>query len=96
MTDISKFDEPRLPSKGSFYSTLTETGISDEDYDRAHDIWSAYKCETMKDFHDAYLTTDVLLLADVFENFRSICMQNYELDPAHFYTTPGLSFQACP
>ena len=95
MTDISKFDEPRLPPKGSFYSALTETDISDEDYDRAHAIWTAYKCETMKDFHDAYLTTDVLLLADVFENFRSICMQNYELDPAHFYTTPGLSFQAC-
>jgi len=95
MTDISKFDEPRLSPKGRFYSALTETDISDEDYERAHDIWTAYKCETMKDFHDAYLTIDVLLLADVFENFRSICMQNYELAPAHFYITPGLSFQAC-
>jgi len=45
----------------------------------------------MKNFHDAYLTTDVLLLADVFEHFRSVCLQNYGLDPAHFYTTPGLS-----
>ena len=95
MTDPSKFDEPRLPPKDKFYSALLETDITDEDYDRARDVWTAYNCKTMKDFHDAYLTTDVLLLADVFENFRSICMQNYGLDPAHFYTTPGLSFQAC-
>ena len=95
MTDPSKFDEPRLPPKDKFYSALLETDITDEDYDRARDVWTAYNCKTMKDFHDAYLTTDVLLLADVFENFRSICMQNYGLDPAHFYTTPGLSFQVC-
>ena len=95
MTDLSKFDEPRLPPKDKFYSALGETDITDEDYNRARDIWNVYECKTMKDFHDAYLTTDVLLLADVFENFRSICMHNYGLDPAHFYTTPGLSFQAC-
>jgi len=95
MTDLSKFYEPRLPPKDKFYSSLRETDITDEDYDRACNIWTAYKCKTMKDFHDAYLTTDVLLLADVFENIRCICMQKYGLDPAHFYTTPGLSFQAC-
>ena len=49
----------------------------------------------MKDYHDAYLKTYVLLLADVFENFREMCLKNYGLDPAHFYTTPGMSFQAC-
>ena len=95
MTNLSKFDEQHLPPKDKFYSCLQETGVTDEDYDRARNVWTAYNCKTMKDFHDAYLTTDVLLLADVFENFRSICMQNYGLDPAHFYTTPGLSFQAC-
>jgi len=47
------------------------------------------------DHHDAYLKTDVLLLADVFENFREMCLKNYGLDPAHFNTTPGMSFQAC-
>ena len=95
MTDLSKFDEPRLPPKHKFHSALGETDITDEDYDRARDIWTAYECKTMKDFHDAYLSTDVLLLADVFEHFRLICMQNYGLEPAHFYTTSGLSFQAC-
>ena len=49
----------------------------------------------MKDYHDAYLKNDVLLLADVYENFRTMCLKSYGLDPAHFYTTPGLSFQAC-
>ena len=49
----------------------------------------------MKDYHDAYLKTEVLLLADLFENFREMCLKNYGLDPAHFYTTPGMSFQAC-
>jgi len=95
MTDPSKFDETRLPSKEMFYNTLTETDITDDDYDRARDAWTAFGCKTMRDYHDAYLKTDVLLLADTFEHFRSVCMQNYDLDPAHFYTTPGLSFQAC-
>ena len=71
------------------------TGITDDDYDRTRDAWTAFDCKTMRDYHDAYLKTDVLLLADTFEHFRSVCMQNYGLDPTHFYTTPGLSFQAC-
>ena len=92
MTDPSKFDEPHLPPKDKFYSTLQERDITDEDYDRACDVWTAYKCKSMKDFHDAYFTTDVLMLADVFENFRSICMKNYGLDPAHFYIFPRSVF----
>ena len=49
----------------------------------------------MKDYHDLYLTTDVLLLADVFENFRNVCVKNYKLDPAWYYTAPGLAWDAC-
>jgi len=78
-----------------FYNTLNETDITDEEYQRAQDAWTAFDCKTLQNFHHAYLMTDVLLLGDVFEHFRSLCMNNYSLDPAHFYTTPGLSFQAC-
>ena len=51
--------------------------------------------KTLQDYHNLYNETDVLLLADVFENFRNICMENYKLDPAHYYTAPGLSWDAC-
>ena len=95
MTDRSKFDETCLPPKDKFYSALTETHLTDDQYHTAQEAWTTFDCKTMKDYHDAYLKTDVLLLADVFENFREMCMKNYGLDPAHFYTTPGLSFQAC-
>jgi len=95
LSDISKFDETSLPAKELFYSALTETGITDDEYERAQTAWTAFGCKNLRDYHDAYLLTDTLLLADVFEHFRSLCLQNYGLDPAHFYTTPGLSFQAC-
>ena len=88
MNDRSKFEEKRLPPKDAFYSALTETSITDAEYARAQRAWNVFECNTMQDYHDAYLKTDVVLLADVFENFRKMCMENYGLDPAHFYTTP--------
>ena len=48
----------------------------------------------MEEFHDIYLKTDVLLPADVFETFRKVCEKHYELDPAHYFTTPGLAWDA--
>ena len=51
--------------------------------------------EHLKDYHELFNETDVLLLADVFESFRNICIKNYKLDPAHYYTAPGLSWDAC-
>ena len=51
--------------------------------------------KSMKDYHDLYLTTDVLLLADAFENFREMALKYYRLDPAHFYTLPGFSWDSC-
>jgi len=69
--------------------------LSDEDYEHAKKSWLAFGCKTMRDYHDHYLKTDVLLLADVFENFRHICMTHFQLDPAHYYTLPGFAWDAC-
>ena len=91
MDDISKLQSEGLPSKDKFYSTLYKSDVSDEDYQRAQRVWSHFSMKTMRDYHDLYLETDVLLLADVFENFRRTCMESYELDPAHYVSAPGLS-----
>ena len=94
MDDISKLQSEGLPSKDKFYSTLYESDVSDEDYHRAQRVWSHFSMKTMRDYHDLYLETDVLLLADVFENFRRTCIESYELDPAHCVSAPGLSWDA--
>jgi len=77
------FDERWLPKKETFYSQLTRENISDADYQHAQTVWEAFKCKTLGDYHDIYLRTYVLLLADVFETFRNTSMQHYGLDPAH-------------
>lgn len=83
-----------LPSKDTFYSRLNNEDISEEDYLHVQKVWSAFQMCTMREYHDLYLQTDVLLLADVFENFRDLCMMNYGLDPAWCYTSPGLAWDA--
>ena len=69
MTDFSKLSAPNLPPKETFYSQLNDKHISDEDYDHTKNVWKAFDCKTMKDYHDLYLKTDVLLLADVMTEF---------------------------
>ena len=94
---INKLKETKLPSKEAFYSKLYDEEISDEDYHHAIKVWNTFNCQTLQDYiyHDLYLTTDVLLLADVFENFRKTCLKHYKLDPCHYYTAPGLAWDAC-
>ncbi|CAB3977324.1 Hypothetical predicted protein [Paramuricea clavata] len=75
MDGFSKFSEPSLPSKEKFFSSLTDENITDEDYEHAQKIWKSFGMKTMRDYHDLYLKTDVLLLADVMERFRGICME---------------------
>ena len=89
-----KFEEISLPQKDAFYSRLNTKGISDQDYEHAQQAWNLMKKKTLGCYHDAYLKTDVLMLADVFETFRNTYFKNYELDSAHFYTTPGLALTA--
>ncbi|XP_061712768.1 uncharacterized protein LOC133521721 [Cydia pomonella] len=83
-----------LPTKPEFYNCLSDSPISDIDYAHAQDVWDHFKCKTMLDYSNLYLKTDVMLLADVFENFRKLCLETYDLDPSHYYTAPSLSWDA--
>jgi len=77
-----------------FYSKLNDSSISDEDYEHAQNVWNIFNISSLGEYSDLYLKTDVLLLADVFENFRSSCLTTYKLDFAWSYTLPGFTFQA--
>ena len=94
MNSFDKFDDEQLPSKDDFYSQLSEEGISVNDYERAKIIWKHFDIKNMGEYHDLYLKTDVLLLTDIFENFRDVCMKYYGLDPANYYTLPNFAFDA--
>ena len=89
-----KYKETKLPIKEKFYSTLNDTNISDEDYKRALEIWDKFNCKNLGEYSDLYLKTDVCLLADVFENFRNTCLKYYKLDPTHYFSSPGLAWDA--
>ena len=95
VSSLERLAETQLPSKEQFYSKLNDEDISDKDYQHAQNVWSTFKCKSIRDYHDLYLESDVLLLADVFENFRKTCLKHYNLDPAHYYTSPGLAWDAC-
>ena len=94
MDSFDRFNETQLPEKQDFYSILNNEHISDEQYKHAQNVWDTFNLKTMGDYHDLYLKSDILLLADVFENFRKTCLQYYELDPCHYFTSPGLSWDA--
>jgi hypothetical protein len=91
---IEKLSETALPPKEKFYSRLNDEGISNDDYQHAQAVWKEFGCKTFKDYHILYNKSDVLQLADIFENFRDVCMNNYKLDPAWYYTSPGLAWDA--
>ena len=93
MDSFDKFNE-KLPSKEEFYSLLNDEPISNEDYEHAQNVWNTFSLKNMGDYHNLYLGSDVLLLADVFENFRKTCLEYYKLDPCHYFTSPGLSWDA--
>ena len=94
MDSFDKFNKTELPTKEEFYSQLSDEHISDEDYTHAKKVWNTFKLQTMGEYHNLYLKSNILLLADVFENFRKTCLQYYKLDPCHYFTSPGLSWDA--
>ena len=90
-----KFDETTLPPKEAFYSNLNLEDFSDEDYEHAQKVWDVFETRNRGEYHDLYLQSDTLLLADVFENFRNMCLDVYGLDPVYFVSAPGLARQVC-
>ena len=78
----------------TFTVTVNNTDISEDDYQHAQEVWNAFKFQNLGQYHDLYLKTDALLLADVFENFRETCLNYYRLDPCHYMTSPGLAWDA--
>ena len=94
MDNWERFDET-LPDKESFYSSLNMENIDDIDYRHGNNMFKKFKLKDLGEYHGLYVQSDTLLLADVFENFRNMCMKVYELDPAHFLSLPGLAWQAC-
>ena len=95
MDSWEKFHETALPPKKDFYSNLNLENISDEDYTHAQKIWGVFKIKNLGEYHDLYVQSDTLLLDDVYKNFRNMCLNIYELDPACFISAPGLAWQAC-
>ena len=95
MDNWERFNETSLPSKESFYSNLNMEDIDDIDYRHGNNVFNKFKLNNLGDYHDLYVQSDTLLLADVFENVRDMCLKEYEIDPAHFLSLPGLAWQAC-
>ena len=89
-----KLDETRLLPKEAFYSKLTDEGTTDDDYQHAQTVWKEFNMKSMKDYHNLHNLSAVLLLADIFENFRNICVNHYGLDPAWHFSAPGLAWEA--
>ena len=90
-----RFNKTQLPPISAFYSNLNMSSISEEDYQRAQRVWKEFGIRDLGDYHDLYLRTDVVLLANVYEAFRDTCLKHYKLDLVHFYTSPGLAWKAC-
>ena len=94
MNSFKRFKEHRLPDIDCFFNSLKDCCISDEEYSRACNVWKAFNIKNLGEYHDLYLKTDVLLLCDVFEKFIDVYLKDYELDPRHYFSCPGLSLNA--
>ena len=92
MDDWEKFEENHLPPIKVFYSELSLSRISECNYDHALRVWRESGMKDLRNYHYLYFKTDVLLLSSVFETFRMTCMKHYGLNPAQFYTSPGLAW----
>ena len=90
MDSFEEFNKTELPTKEEFYSILNNEHISDDDYKHAKRVWKGFQLNNIGEYLDLYLMSDILLLADVFENFRKTCLQYCKLDPCHYFTSPGL------
>ena len=92
--NVNKFEFQGLPKPKEFYSCLSQKHISEDNYEHAQNVYEKLNCKSFKDYHLLYLKCDVLLLADVFENFRNTCINYYGLDPANYISAPSLAWDA--
>ena len=95
MDGWDRFNEKTLPNKELFYSSLMMEDISASDYAHANNVFKKFNINNLGEYHDLYVRSDTLLLADIFENFRMSCLEDYGLDPTHFVSLSGLAWQAC-
>ena len=91
MVSREKFNETTLPPKEYFYSNLNLEDINNEDYVHTQKVWDVFEIKNLGEYHDSYVQSDILLLEDVFENFRNMCLDIYELDPVYFVSAPELA-----
>ena len=91
MDDWEKFNETTLPERENFYSDLNIEDITDADYAHAKMVCKGFETKTLGEYHDLYVQSDTLLLADVFVNFRNMCINIYEFNSAKFLSAPGLA-----
>ena len=92
--DVKKFEHKGLPKRKDFYSQLCQKHITEEDYQHALNVYNKMGCKTFLDYHLFYLKTDILLLSDIFENFRKMSMECYDLDPANYISAASLAWDA--
>jgi len=92
--NFNKLYETKLPHRKYFYSRLNNTHIKPKEYARALQVFKHFNCKNIKDYHELYLKADVLLLSDIWYNFKKVCLTNYKLDPTYYYTAPSLSWDA--
>ena len=96
MDSWERFDETMLPNKKEFYSNHNLEDITEKDYAHAQNVWDTFTIKNLGEYHDLYVQTDtLLLLSDIFENFRKVCTEIYQLDPRYFLSAPGLAWQPC-
>ena len=94
INNFKKFKEDCLPDIDCFFSSLKDCCVTEKEYERACNVWKVFGIKNVGEYHDLYLKTDVLLLCDLFEKFIEVCLKDYGLDPCHYYSIPGLSWNA--
>ena len=94
MKDVRVLRKKHLPKKEEFFNDLTCQHITKDEYDFAQKVWDRFSCKTFQDYMEIYLLADCLLLCDVFENFRSNCLQQYNIDPCYYFSAPHFTFDA--
>ena len=94
MNSFKKFNETELSSENKFFSLLKNKDISEKDYEKVKNTWDTFNIQNLGEYHDLYLKTDVLQLCNVFVKFINACLNYYGLDPCHYFSSPGLAWDA--